>query len=270
MHIKRITVGINLFGNPIHFKYLAYVRQGLMTNTFYPIGREIRYYIHTDHFTTYHELPIIIYHRDHNLEIFEETKFKQLLEHFSRQLIALGMKEYMDQGTQINYIDQEPIVNWDPRTTALVRGKTPKQDVIRALIDISDQLFDHNPRSDVKLIFYLKGKYKNYILKDTPTGQKPRGIAPAGVELTGPFYIEQTVTFMQYKYDEKDLIFFNNTVGYFKYNITTGKITTVLIDSFKDALIEKFMLNYPDAKPEVEIYTMVIEPNLNYRSIIFN
>jgi len=247
--IKKINMGIVLFGNRFYFKYLAQVKEDSLTNTFIPIGREIKYVINSMQYVTYQNIPIIIYHKYHKIEIMEEKKMTDLMIFFYRKMEQLQIKQYKEDGIKIEYIEENAVINWDPRIITLVRGKTPKQDHVRALIDISDQLFDHNPRADVQIIFYIKG----------------HDIINANL-----FYIQQIDTFMEFKYDEKDLYFFNNVVGYFKYNMITGNIRFVLVDTFTQDLFKKFMLNYPNAKPMIEIYVMAIQPDVNYRSIIYN
>jgi hypothetical protein len=279
MQIQKITIGITLYGVTIYFKYLAYVRKGyayvkytvygeaLGTNTFLPIGKQVKYIINSTPYITYQEIPMIVYHQYHNVEILEEKKMAVLLRVFERKMDDLGIKMYKEDGVTINYVKQEPIIDWDPKTTILVRDKTPKQDHVRALIDVSDQLKDHNPRSDVTITFYLRGKYQDGV----SLGINPTGFRGDYQTHENPFYIEQINTFMEYKYDENSLIFFNDTVGYFEYDIITGGIKSVLHQGFVNELDRQFMLNYPNAKPgELDIYVMVLEPDINYRSIIYN
>uniref|UniRef100_A0A6C0LTI9 Uncharacterized protein n=1 Tax=viral metagenome TaxID=1070528 RepID=A0A6C0LTI9_9ZZZZ len=251
--IQKITIGIVLFGKSIRFTYLSYVRTTELVNTFIPIGQEIKYIIDSVFYQTYQPLPMIVYHKNHRIEIMEEEKFDIILRFFYRKMKDLDMKLYLSNGVIIEYINQDDIINWDSRITTLVRGKVPKQNHIRALIDISDQLFDHNPRINIKITFYTKGRYDpNYLIKENP------------------FYIEQINTFMEYKYDESDLIFFNNVVGFFGYNIITGEVKSKLTDELEDYLIKSFRKNFPHSVGLIEIFVMVLQIDANYRSIIYN
>lgn len=253
MQIRKITIGIKLFGNDIYFKYLAYVRYGQDTNTFIPIGREIQYTIDGKEYNAFLPLPIIIYHTDHNAEIMEDKKFDELLRHFSREMERLDMNQYKDEGIKMEYINQEKIIDKDPRVVTLIRGRPPQQDQIRVLIDISDQLGEQNPNADVKITFYITGQYQDYVTIDKK-----------------PFYIKQITTQMQYKYYDHYVLFFNKTIGFFRYDIITGQFDVHIYDDFQQQLLNEFVLNYPNAINQIEIYTMVLEPQLNFRSLLYN
>src|ERR1700733_11830454 len=186
--IQKITIGIVLFGKSIRFTYLSYVRTTELVNTFIPIGQEIKYIIDSVFYQTYQPLPMIVYHKNHRIEIMEEEKFDIILRFFN-----------------------------------------------------------------IKITFYTKGRYDpNYLIKENP------------------FYIEQINTFMEYKYDESDLIFFNNVVGFFGYNIITGEVKSKLTDELEDYLIKSFRKNFPHSVGLIEIFVMVLQIDANYRSIIYN
>jgi hypothetical protein len=243
-----------LYGYSIYFKYFAWVRENELVNIFTPIGKEIEYVIDGHTFLMYEAIPIMVYHSNHNIEVMEEQKLDLILNAFFDRLVTMGKKLYRDDGVRILYINQTPIFSSDERIVTLIRDKPPKQSVYRALIDISDQLFDHNPRADVKLVFYLEGKYKQNI-----PGRRP------------PFFMQYLTSFMQFKYDEHNLYFFNKDIGAFKYDIKTGMITSVLTKGTKQLLINKFLFNYtPDVTSDLKMQVMAMEINVNYRSIIYN
>src|ERR1700733_4492261 len=220
--IQKITIGIVLFGKSIRFTYLSYVRTTELVNTFIPIGQEIKYIIDSVFYQPYQPLPMIVYHKNHRIEIMEEEKFDIILRFFYRKMKDLDMKLYLSNGVIIEYINQDDIINWDPRI-------------------------------NIKITFYTKGRYDpNYLIKENP------------------FYIEQINTFMEYKYDESDLIFFNNVVGFFGYNIITGEVKSKLTDELEDYLIKSFRKNFPHSVGLIEIFVMVLQIDANYRSIIYN
>jgi hypothetical protein len=255
MQLKKITIGIILYGYHLYIKYLAFVKEKNSVNTFYPLGKELYYFIDHNFEVTYQSIPVIMYHSNHNIEIFEELKLDIIFNFLTDKLVKSGKKLYHDDGISIQYVSQEPVISQDDRIVSLIKKKPPKQDSIRILIDISDQLYDHNPRVDIQLSFYLEGRYTNGVAK----------------KIKFPFFIQQTKTFMQFKYDEKNIYFFNQEIGGIKYDIKTGDFVFNLKDQFRLSLIDKFLLNYNDVnKKSIKISLMAMEINANYRSLIYN
>ena len=276
MHIRQITISLILYGQPMTISFLARVRKNQLVNVFYPIGREIKYTIGDETYEThlksnyisndatsnvikrersifYTPLSIIIWHTNHNIEIFEEQKFVVLLKYLLDRCYELGIKTYQSKGIQILQIDQKPLINTDPRITTLENGIPPKQSRLRALIDITDQISDSNPRADINIVFYTKGTYQ------TDNLGKPK-----------PYYIDSIFAPMQFNYDGNYVNIYNEDIGYFKYHIHTGKITHILSYKLKQILHYSFKNNYPDANDTITIDILAIEINVNYRSIIFN
>lgn len=278
MHIRQITISIVLYGQPITISFLARVRRNELVNVFYPIGREVKYTIGDDpngcllnprascmsNTATsniikrgdgifYTPLSIIIWHSDHNIEIFEESKFVTLLKYLLDRCHELHIKTYQAKGIQILYINQKPLINTDPRVTTLENGVSPKQNRLRALIDITDQIADSNPIADVNIVFYTTGTYQ------VDNIAKPK-----------PYYIDSILSTMQFNYDGTHVYVYSEDIGYFKYHIRTGHITHILSDKLKQVLHYSFKNNYPDANDEIKINVLAIEINVNYRSIIFN
>lgn len=245
MQIKKITIGLLLFGNPLFFSYLAYVKKNNINNIIFPIGKKIQYTIKSNSNIVYHLLPTIIYDKNHNIRTLNDPLIKDLFRFFSEQIKLFCIDPNYNNGVKIEYINQTDIINKDDRVVSLINGKPPKQDQLRVLIDIFDQLYDHNPRTDIVITFYIKSMNK-------------------------AFYIEQVTTFMQYKYDNNYIYFFNNHVGHFKYNILTGEIAFNLMKSFQNRLLNQFNLNYPHIDSNINIYVLVLQPNLNFNSIIGN
>jgi hypothetical protein len=252
MHIRNVTISIILYGQNISISFLAKVRRNSLVNVFYPIGKELKYVINGEKYLIYQPLSIIIYHSNHNIEIFEEKKFVDTLKHLLDKCNELQIKTYRDKGIKIESISQYPLINNDPRVTTLENNKVPKQSKIRVLIDITDQVADTNPSADINIVFYTKGKYT------TNYGNKPT-----------PFYIDSISAQMQFNYDGKFVNVYNSDIGYFKYNTKTGRIIHILSDKLKQILYYSFKQNYSDVE-KIEIYILAIEINVNYRSIIFN
>lgn len=113
MQIRKITIGLMLYGNAIYFRYYANTRDTEDTATFIPIGREIIYTINSISYVGYHDLPIIIYHRYHQLEMIDDEKFDRLVRAFTEQMIHAKMELYSEDGVQIEYIDQEALIGVD-------------------------------------------------------------------------------------------------------------------------------------------------------------
>ena len=252
MKVNRITIGLILNGYYVYFKYNAFVRSNALTNTFVPLGKEIRYYIDNKSYVTYLTIPIISYHSNHNIEIFNDKTFDLIMKEIQTKLIDLGEKLYPDQASAIQYVLQEPVIIQDDRIVTLIKNKPPKQDAMRALIDISDQLYDHNPRIDLRVTFYLQGKYDG--------------------DSKIPYNIQQSaVESMQYKFDEKSFYFFNDSIGSIKYDIITGNFIYRLSDECIRDERTRFAKNFDDQSVhDIKISIVALEINANYRSLIFN
>lgn len=278
MHIRQVILSIILYGQPITLSFLARVKKNQLDNVFYPIGREVKYTIgdeptgcmlkprvgcisndatsnvlHRETSIFYTPLSIIIWHSNHNIEIFEEPKFVVLLKHLLDRCHQLRIKTYQAKGIQILYVDQKPIINTDPRITTLENSRVPKQNRLRALIDITDQISDSNPHADINIVFYTTGTYQVDNLG------KPK-----------PFYIDSIMALMQFKYDGTHITIYSEDIGYFIYHTRSGNIYHILSDKLKQVLNYSFKHNYPDANEGIKINVLAIEINVNYRSIIFN
>lgn len=247
MKIRKVTLGMMLFGNAIYFKYIAYVQEEKNKVIFIPLGRKINYMINSISYSTYQILPVIVYHSFENLEIRDENVFKDLLKYFELQLRILGFKIYQQDGIRIEYINQESLIGWNGTSIPLINGETPKQDHLRALIDVSDQLGRYYPRATTKITFLIKNKNKEI-----------------------PFYIEQKTVYFKFKYINNFIIFFNNNTGFFKYNIITGEISGTLTDDLKKYLKKLWKLNYPNLTSAISISILSLEVDINFRSIIYN
>lgn len=249
MKIKKVTVGIQLYSIPITYTFLAYVETTSEKKTYFPIGRQVIYVIGSETYITYADLPILVYRQHQNIEVLDDQKFNNLMmlivEQMNKQLSIINFPTYKSDGVQIQYVYQEPIIHPDSRISTLVYGMVAKQDQIRPLIDITDQLFNHNPTSHVTITFYTKSG--------------------------SMFYIAQFITKMEYAYDNKYLYFFNKDVGYIKYRIINGDIEFELNPIFRKKIIDQFKLNYPNANlSDVKLYILALQPNVNNASILYN
>lgn len=259
MDTNKITIGIKLYGTKLYFKYLANVAVSQNVNIFYPIGREIKYVIYSTksngiEYLAYADLPTIKY-EDHKIEILDGVKLDSILREFYHHLKKLGIKTYKDEGVEIEYINRQSILDEDPRLVTLIRDKIPKQDQIRPLIDTSDQLFDHFPKANSRISFYLR-QNKN-------SGVNKLGCAPMS-------YIEQVDTVLGYKYDTDNIMFFDESIGLINYNLLNGNIQTKLDKDLIEKLAAKFKLNFPNSHGTMNISVMAIQLEVNYGSILFN
>jgi hypothetical protein len=282
LKIRKVNVGIQLYGVPITYTFLSYEESANDMTTYFPIGRQVIYVVGSSTYVAYTDLPIIVYRPFQNIEVENKEKFLNLMEIIAKTMTdpkstnfigsmgnygtvgpfratgqwgslspadkltylppQLAVPIYKSAGVQIQYVDAEPLMNPDRRVATLVNGVGPRQDQIRPLIDIVDQLFDHSPQADVTLTFYIKS-----------------GLM---------FYIEQFITRMIYDYDGKYLYFWNDTVGKIKYRILYGNIEFKLDPNFRKKIVEQFLLNYPNSN-SVEIYILAIQPNVNFASILY-
>lgn len=260
MKLRKVTIGIQLYSIPITYTFLSYVETksaSISTNdvtVYTPIGRQVIYVIGSQTYITYTELPILVYKPYQNIEVLDDLKFNNLMllisDQMTKQLSKISFPIYVSDGVQIQYVNQEPIVDPDARLSMLKYGIS-RQDQIRPLIDVIDQLFDHNPTSNVTITFYIKNSQNM-------------------------FYIEQFIAKMEYAIDNERLsdirylYFFNKDVAYIKYQIINGDIQFELNPSFRKKIIEQFRLNYPDANSDIKIWILVLQPNVNNASILYN
>jgi hypothetical protein len=291
MKIRKVNVGIQLYGVPITYTFLSYVEVESDMTKYFPIGRQVLYVVGSSTYVAYTDLSAIVYRPYQNIEVEDELKFNHLMEIIANTMAnpnstttnsdsatfvgsmgkfgtvgpfratgqwgsmapnttltylppRLPVPIFKNAGVQIQYVNSEPLTNPDRRVATLVYGIGARQPQIRPLIDIVDQLFDHQPQADVTITFYVK------------SGSN--------------FYIEQFITRMVYDYDVKYLYFYNNSVGHIKYHIIYGDIEFELNPNFRKKIVDQFMLNYPTASDPIEIYILVIQPSVNFASILYD
>lgn len=254
MKIRKVTIGLQLYSIPVTYTFLAYV-QSNKTNTnvvAIPIGKQIIYAIMSQSYIAYTDLPIMIYRQYQWVDVKEKEKFLDVLKIIISRLNELKITTYKSSGVQLQYIYWEPLLTSDGRVTTLVAGVTPSQPIFRALIDVVDQLYDHNPKANITLTFYVVDSQTLYL-----------------PELERKFYINQIVTRMEFTYDGKYLYFFNTEVGKFKYAIVTGEVHFTLTKQFQTYLLDLFKKNYTDLSPDIIISIMAIQANVNYDTILY-
>ena len=256
MKIKKVTVGIQLQSIPITYTFLAYVQENRNDThvVFIPIGRQVIYAIGSNTFIAHTELPVLIHRQYHTVDVMEKLKFRKMLEQIIIRLQELDTQIYKLDGIQIQYVYRESLLDSDPRITTLVANTTPKQNVVRALIDVTDQMLGRNPTAHITITFYIA---------DVETLH----VVPA---FKRKFYISQIVTKMEYQYDIKYLYFFNKEVGKFKYDMITGKIDFDLTKSFRTYLVDLFKRNYTTVSDNIIISTMALQADVNYGTILYN
>jgi len=267
MKIQKVTVRILLYGIPISYMFLSSIKSN--PTTFIPIGRMVTYSTGHNSYTFYADLPRMQIYRS-QVKILDEDLFRELLEKIAAR-IPSGEKEDLNlqgsfvglsivtpinpfnldrkSGVQIQYVDAEPIINSDNgRVRTLVHGQTPRQENIRAMLDVIDQLHGFRPRGSTVITFYSRSQ------------NDPR-----------KFFITQLRTPTEYAYDGVYLYFISKSVGKFKYNLLTGNISFELEDKFKIDLAMQFKLNYPSVPDaDIRFNVIAIEPDVTMATITYS
>lgn len=220
MEIKHITIGIQMYGYQIDITYYGFVDTNKSALTFYPLGKRISYGIQDIDYVGYVEIPIFIYYNiDNTIKMTNEKIFNRLLESIINQINKIGLPLYKINGIQIEYIDQRPLINPDNRITTLVNDQSPKQDRLRVLYDTADQLV--HPNVNAKIIYRCNDGKNNV-------------------------YIGQIKTNMYFLYNGDYFIFYNDTIGDFKYNIFTGHFIMNLKNRIRNNIISEYEKSFPD------------------------
>lgn len=273
MQLKKVTIGLQLNAIPVTYTFLAYV-QSNRTDTnvvFIPIGKQFIYAINSNSYIAHSDLSIVVYRQYQWIDVIEKEKFMKMLEIISKKLSESHILAYPSDGIQMQYIYWEPLLNPDNRVSTMVADVTPSQPVVRALIDVVDQLgVDHYPKANIAITFFVG---------DLPTLNFDK--------FKRKFYVFQVMTRMEYTYDGKYLYFFNDDVGRFKYAMITGRIDFDLKPQFDKYLTDLFILNYDNLSspsergsetfpygkargPNLVVKVIAIQANVNYDSILFN
>jgi hypothetical protein len=214
-----------------------------------PIGMRVVYFTGHHKGIIYSELPRM---QIHNLEIkiLDGNIFKDFLIKLGDQLPTIkSIHPYnlnKASGVQLQYVDIEPVI--DNKVNALVHGETPKQDHIRPILDVIDQLHRFTPRGHLMITFYVSSGKDN-------------------------FYLIQIGTQAEYIYadniDEKCFYFISKSVGKFRYDFLTGNISFDLEAPFKLELVNQFKLNYPKTSSDVFINVITLQPDVTMATITY-
>jgi hypothetical protein len=255
MQLRKVTIGLQLNAIPVTYTFLAYVQSNRTeTNVvFIPIGKQFIYAINSNSYIAHSDLSIVVYRQYQWIDVIEKEKFMKMLEIISKKLSESNILAYPSDGIQMQYIYWEPLLSPDNRVSTMVADVTPSQPVVRALIDVVDQLYDHYPKANIAITFFVA---------DSSTLKLS--------ELKRKFYVFQIMTRMEYTYDGKYLYFFNDDVGRFKYAMITGRIDFDLKPQFDKYLTDLFILNYDNLSANLVVKVIAIQANVNYDSILFN
>ena len=249
MRIKIVTLRIQLFGIPFSCAYLAYVGGSDAHTSINPIGRRVVVSDGHSVLTIHTSIPPIetSYLK---VRVLDGPKFKtflsDLFDSYSKTHPNLGVNYDHAAGLQIQYVMHNPLVDPNNSSQVLVHGQTPKQQNIRAILDVIDQLQGYTPRGENTLTFYVNS------LSDPQN----------------TFYVSQVTSEMSYVYDGSYLYFMSDEIGRFKYDLLTGNISFELKEPFKKKLVADFRLNYPGAlESDIVINTVSLMPDARFAQI---
>lgn len=289
MDIKYINIGLQIYGYGINIAYYGFVdtkhnlrevtsnshweESNVDMITMYPLGKKFSFMIEYDptfslkddyqfdtsrlfrmndsnfgknelEYDGYLDIPVIIYYTDNTIKITDEKKFNRLLEYIINQLDNRKLPIYKNEGIQIEYIDLNHLFNPSKRVTTLINNRSPKQNQLRVLYDTIDQLI--NPSSNVKIIYECNDAKNN-------------------------IYIGQIKTKMYYTYGKNYFLFYNDSIGKFKYDIFTGHIDAV----FKKQIINDILADYKKSYPDnfkYNVYSDLMKLNTKklYRNFVID
>lgn len=239
--IKYVKIRVRVRGNHVEFRYLAHVKSRPHFNIYYPIGKQIIYFIDNKKYIIYHKIPLILHHLNHTIEVRDEGRMAVILNEFIKSMEAEGMP-LIQSSTDFDFIVVEDIINANSLTdTTLVTGVVPKQSVLRRYLDYFDKQYGGLMVSaPVEIVFYVRKSRKQFFIST----------------------IRSSTKFM-YDYQNKNFIYGVNDVGILTYDTITGKITSDLTDNFIRYLVREFMANYPDIiGGNIEIHVLSIRANI--------
>lgn len=251
MDLEYIILGINLYGYDIRMLYVGHVDN----QTYYPLGKKIRYTILGTEYITYSDIPILKYDNI-QITIVNKYNFNNILTTIINQMEKHNIPLYKNLGVNIAFINHFPLIGNDNKKVILVNDGTPRQSQIRVLYDIIDQLAD--ARSNVKIIYYLKNKnnaFADYYDTNLSFSFDKPNIGNCEDSLT--------------RTNGNDIVFMNDNIGRIVYDIYTGRFDVTLTENFKNILINEFHKNY-SGEDNIQIYILALEIYANNFSVVFN
>ena len=238
-NIRYLNLNISLFGRNLITKHLVKV-SGI---TYIPLGRQLNYRIDSLAGKIFVDLPVLSV-KNGILDTSDTDKIKIILNNIAEIASESSMVLYPSSGMNIDIISESSVIEFSTKFITLTDGKSPNQDIYRALIDASDQLLDHSPHIECSLIFSLESNDNMFVAK-----------------LPINLYV---------KYDNKQNIYFYSDKIVISYDLLTGIFKYKLSKKLNKELIDIHRMNFTSDKNPINIDLLAIEAYINYRSIIYN
>jgi len=252
MEYKNVTIGLQIYGVFVRMMYLVSEVNNVLESLgvssrrltprispqWVPNGRKITYTIENTEYIIYSDIPIIV-HNQTSIKIMDEPLYNKILANIISQIRKNGLTLYKDNGILIEYIDDTPLINYDKRINILIADQTPRQDSVRMLLDMSDQVVD--PIVKTKLIFQMND------------------------------LVDQINVDMKFTYEDKyhRILFYHDEIGFIYYYIITGHMIANLMPIFTLYLQNEYLKNYPNTHSEIDIYLMAMQLDINYLSVMY-